>query len=73
MVDDLNNRFRGLLLWREFQHDLSAANCDILLIESIESLLAFIARIHQTRLAQNGEMMRDGGLRDVHLLDDLIH
>ena len=64
--------FGGLGFGREFDHQLSTAVCDTLLVEGIESLLALFADAHQIRLAQNGEVMRDRGLGDVDLFNDVV-
>ena len=69
---DFDELLGGLGFRRELDHQVSAAGYDTILVQRIKSLLAFLAHIDQSRLAQNGEMMRDGGLRDVRLLDDLV-
>ncbi len=60
------DRFR-----RELDHDLTATDCDVFLIKRIERLLAFFASIHQIGIAQDGEVMRNGGLRVADLCDDV--
>jgi hypothetical protein len=42
---------------REFDHQLSTTDHDIFLIERVERLLAFLADVDQTCIAQNGKMM----------------
>lgn len=56
----------------KFDHELAAAKCDAFLVEAVESLLAFLADCDQISLAQNGKVMRDGGLGNIQLLDDLV-
>lgn len=62
-------RFR---FWCELEHDLTATNCDAILVKRVESLLAFFADVHQIGIAQDGEMVRNGGLREADLFDDFI-
>ena len=69
---DFDELLGGLGFGRKLDHQVSATGYDAILIQRIESLLAFLAHIDQSRLAQNGKMMRDGGLSDVRLLDDLV-
>lgn len=69
---DFDELLGGLGLGRELDHQVSAAGYDAVLVQRIKSLLAILAHIDQSRLAQNSEMMRDGGLRDVRLLNDLV-
>jgi len=71
-IDDFNNRFCCLLFRRKLQHDLSTANSDMFLVEGIKGLLAFFADVDEICVAQNSEMMRDGGLRKADLFNDLV-
>jgi hypothetical protein len=56
----------------EFHHQLPTAVGHLVLIQRIKSLLAFLANIDEVCVAQNGEVMGNSGLGDVHLFDDLI-
>jgi len=71
----LNGSFdgqRGFGFRRELQHDLTTARRDIILVEGVERLLAFFADVDETRIAQNGEMVRDGWLGEPDLFHDLV-
>src|SRR5574341_153552 len=71
--DRLAHRRRGLFLRRKGHHELPAAGHHAALVECVERLLALVARLHQPRFFEDGEMMRHGWLGDaVHLLDQLI-
>lgn len=60
--------FRG-----EFNHQLPTAVGKAILVEGIEGLLAFFARLNQPCLAQNGKVMRNGRLGDVELFCQFAH
>ena len=60
-------------LRRELDHQLSATDRDTFLVERVKRLLAFFAHAHQICLAQNGEMVRDGGLGHIQFFHDLAH
>ena len=70
--DGFLDGFGGLGFGREFDHQLSTAVCDTLLVEGIESLLALFANGDQISLTQNGEVMRDRGLGDVDFFNDVV-
>ena len=65
-------RLRHFFFRRKLDHQLPAAKRHALLVERVKRLLAFASRFYQAGLTQNGEMVRDGGLGYVGLLDDLI-
>ena len=71
-LNGLFNGQRGLRFGRELEHDLTTAHGDTFLIECIECLLAFLADVDETGIAQDGEMMRDGGLSEADFFNDLI-
>jgi hypothetical protein len=58
---------------REFDHELTTAVGNLVLIQRIKSLLAFLANIDEVCIAQNGKVVGNGGLGDFHLFDDLIN
>ena len=70
-LDVLRQAFGRDRLWRELDHQLAAAGHDPVLVERIEGLLAFLPDIDQTRIAQDGKMMGDGGLADIELIHNL--
>ena len=72
-LDGFQQVFSCNRLWRKFDHELAAAICNAFLIESVESLLAFFADSDEFCFAQNGKVMRNGGLRDIQFFHDLIH
>jgi hypothetical protein len=57
----------------EFDHQLTTAVGNLVLIQRVKSLLAFLANIDEVCITQNGEVMGNGGLGDFHLFDDLIN
>jgi len=63
----------GFLVGRELDHELSAAERDILLIERVERLLSLLPNVHESRIAQDGEMMGHGGLGHIQLRNHLAH
>ena len=68
------DQFFGCLCFRcELDHQLSAADSDVFLIERIKSLLAFLADGDQPRVAQDRKVMGDCRLGNIELLHDLIH
>lgn len=69
----LEKNLGGFFFGRKFDHQLSATIDHLVLIEGIESLLAFLADSDQTRLAQDREMMRNGRLGDFHFVNDLVN
>lgn len=56
---------------RKDLHNLSATCNDTLLIERVVSLFAFMSHAHQPGIAQDCQMMRDGGLTDANFVDNL--
>jgi hypothetical protein len=73
LVDDVD-QFLGRCCFRcEFDHQLTTAKHNIFLVQGIEGLLAFFADVDQTRLAQDGKMMRDSGLGESNFFNDLIY
>lgn len=73
LVNNVYQFFRCSRFWGELDHQLTTAHHDIFLVQRIERLLAFLADVDQTRIAQNGKVMGNGGLREADLLDDLIN
>jgi hypothetical protein len=71
-LDGLFDSKGGFGFRRELEHDLSTADRDAFLVESVEGLLAFLANVHKTRIAQDGEMMGYGGLGEADFFNDLI-
>src|SRR3989338_8419566 len=71
--DGLVDHGRSLRLRRKHGHDLPAAGHHPVLVERIERLLALMPDVHQACLAQDGEVMRDRGLRHGHLFHELAH
>lgn len=61
----------GFGLGRELEHDLTTARRNMVLVEGVEGLLAFFADVDEARVAQDGEVVRDGGLGEADLFDDL--
>ncbi len=62
-----------LFFRREHVQDAPAARDDSFLVERVKRLLAIMADVDQAGVAQNRQMMRDGGLRHIELLYDLGH
>jgi hypothetical protein len=56
----------------KIEHQRSAAVGQAFLVEHVEGLFAFVARTDQPGFPQDSQVMRDGRLGDVQLLDDLI-
>lgn len=70
-LEGVEKFFGGDAFGRELDHQLPAADGDVFLIERIESLLAILAHGDEVCLAQDGEVMRNGGLGDIQLFNDL--
>jgi hypothetical protein len=66
------HRFRRLLLRRERKQKFSATRHDLLLVELVENLFPILAAEHQSGFAQDGQVMRNGRLRDVHFGGDFV-
>jgi len=71
-LDDLFQIYGGFRFGREFKHDLSATNGKVILVERVESLFAFLANVDEARVAQDGEVMRNGWLGEADLFHDLV-
>lgn len=73
LVNDFDE-FLGRLGFRcKFHHQLSTANGDVLLVEGVKGLLTFFTDLDQVCVAQDRQVMGNGGLRETDLLHDLIH
>ena len=66
------HRLRRFLLRREREQKFSATRHDLLLVELVENLFAFLAAQDQSGFAQDGEVMRNGRLRDAVFVGHFI-
>ena len=57
--------------WGEDINQAAAAVGDALLVEAVVGVLAFGAGIDEVGVAEDGEVMGDGGLADAYGFDDL--
>jgi len=61
-----------LILWGEALHQPAAASRDFCLVQRVKSLLAYLSYLHQPGLAQDRQVVRNGGLGHVELLNDRV-
>lgn len=73
LVNDFDQFFGGFTFGRKLDHQLSTANRDVFLVQGIKSLFAFFTNVNQSCIAQDRQVMRDGGLRETDFLHDLVH
>jgi len=73
LVNDFDEFFSRRRFRRKFDHQLAAAGNNSFLIQGIKGLLAFLPDVDQPCLAQNGEMMGDGRLRETNFFHDLVY
>jgi hypothetical protein len=66
------DHFGGLGFRCKIEHQHTAAGGQMFLINTTESLLAFLPHMYQPGFSQNGAMVRDGRLGHVQLLDNFI-
>ncbi len=71
-IDDVYKLFCRNTFRCELDHELSAADSNVFLVECIEGLLTFLADVDQTSIAEDSQVVRDGGLGEPNLLNDLI-
>ena len=57
----------------EGEHELAAAHSEVLAVQAVVGLASLPFDVHQSRVAQDGQVMRHRWLRYADLLGDLAH